>query len=87
MGTVQVNFFTPELKIKQILPCLTFLVIYQNFLFIFQFGIWTLFVTWVLLLVLAGRKLFIYHERENLIVSMSRDRRRYAAHGYNNLDK
>lgn len=52
-----------------------------------QFGIWTLFVTWVLLLVLAGRKLFIYHERENLIVSMSRDRRRYAAHGYNNLDK
>ncbi|XP_053205914.1 transmembrane protein 179-like [Panonychus citri] len=51
-----------------------------------QFGIWTLFVSWVLLLVLAGRKLSIYHERENLIISMSRDRQRYASQGYNNLD-
>ncbi|RWS25533.1 transmembrane protein 179-like protein [Leptotrombidium deliense] len=46
-----------------------------------QFGIWTLLVSWVLLLVLAGRKLFIYHERENIIVSMARERQRYLSSG------
>ncbi|RWS07455.1 transmembrane protein 179-like protein [Dinothrombium tinctorium] len=46
-----------------------------------QFGIWTLLVCWVLLLVLAGRKLFIYHERENIIISMARERQRYLANG------
>ena len=43
-----------------------------------QFGIWTSLVAWVLLLVLASRKLFVYHERENIIVSMARERQRYA---------
>ncbi|XP_074600982.1 transmembrane protein 179 [Brevipalpus obovatus] len=52
-----------------------------------QFGIWACFVTWVLLLVLSSRKLFIHHERENLIVSMSRERHRYASRGYNDLNQ
>jgi len=41
-----------------------------------QFGIWTALVCWVLLLVLAARKLFVYHERENMIISMARERQR-----------
>jgi len=47
-----------------------------------QFGIWMLLVGWVLLLVLAARKLFVYHERENIIVSMARSRQQYTAPDY-----
>ena len=39
-------------------------------------------VSWSLLVVLAGRKLFVYHERENIIVSMARERQRYTNSGY-----
>jgi hypothetical protein len=41
-----------------------------------------LLVGWVLLLVLAARKLFVYHERENIIVSMARSRQQYTAPDY-----
>ncbi|UYV80456.1 hypothetical protein LAZ67_19000220 [Cordylochernes scorpioides] len=41
-----------------------------------QFGIWGSFVTWVFLSVLACWKLAQYHERERIIVSMARERRR-----------
>ena len=47
-----------------------------------QFGVWTCFVSWVMLLVLAARKLFVYHERENIIVSMARERSRYQGPPY-----
>ena len=50
------------------------------------FGVWTCFVSWVMLLVLAARKLFVYHERENIIVSMARERSRYPAPSYEGLD-
>jgi hypothetical protein len=52
-----------------------------------QFGIWTSLVSWVLLLVLAARKLFVYHERENIIVSMARERQRYAGTGYHDVNE
>jgi len=41
------------------------------------FGIWTLFVVSFLQLMLSTKKVFIYHEQENLIVSMARERMRY----------
>lgn len=50
-----------------------------------QFGIWTCLVSWVMLLVLAARKLFVYHERENIIVSMARERSRYAGPSYDSV--
>jgi len=50
-----------------------------------QFGIWSLMVCWVLSLVLASRKLFVYHERENMIVSMARERQRHLGSDYTRL--
>jgi hypothetical protein len=50
-----------------------------------QFGIWTCLVTWVMLLVLAARKLFVYHERENIIVSMARERSRFSGPSYDSV--
>lgn len=47
-----------------------------------QFGIWTCLVSWVMLLVLSARKVFVYHERENIIVSMARERSRYPGPSY-----
>lgn len=41
-----------------------------------QFGAWVAFVCWVLLTVLATRKLCRYHEQENMRVSMLRERQR-----------
>ncbi|CAG2159588.1 unnamed protein product [Oppiella nova] len=51
-----------------------------------QFGIWSLLVCWVLTLVLASRKLFVYHERENMIVSMARERHRHIGSDYTRLE-
>ncbi|XP_018495896.1 transmembrane protein 179 [Galendromus occidentalis] len=39
-----------------------------------QFAQWTCWVCWILQSVLSIRKLCIYHERENIIVSMARER-------------
>ncbi|CAG2107379.1 unnamed protein product, partial [Medioppia subpectinata] len=50
-----------------------------------QFGIWFLLVCWVFSLVLASRKLFIYHERENMIVSMTRERQRHIGNDYTHI--
>ncbi|XP_054154283.1 transmembrane protein 179-like [Oppia nitens] len=47
-----------------------------------QFGIWTLLVCWVLAVVLATRKVMIYHEKENMIVSMTRERQRHIGSDY-----
>lgn len=51
-----------------------------------QFGVWTSLVAWVTLLVLAARKLFVYHERENIIVTMARERSRYSGRSYNSVE-
>ncbi|XP_064490048.1 transmembrane protein 179-like [Ornithodoros turicata] len=40
-----------------------------------QFGAWSSWVCWVLQAVLCTRKLCVYHERENIIISMARERR------------
>ncbi|EEC20529.1 transmembrane protein, putative [Ixodes scapularis] len=40
-----------------------------------QFGAWSSWVCWVLQAVLCTRKLCLYHERENLMISMARERR------------
>ncbi|KAH8031002.1 hypothetical protein HPB51_012470 [Rhipicephalus microplus] len=40
-----------------------------------SFGAWSSLVCWVLQAVLCARKLCLYHERENLMISMARERR------------
>lgn len=47
-----------------------------------QFAIWTALVFWVMLFVLSARKVFVFHERENIIISMARERNRYAGPSY-----
>ncbi len=42
-----------------------------------QFGIWTLFVVAVLQLMLSTKRALLYHEQENLVVSMARERQRF----------
>ena len=51
-----------------------------------QFAIWTGLVFWVVLFVLAARKVFVFHERENIIISMARERMRYAGPSYDSYD-
>jgi hypothetical protein len=51
-----------------------------------QFAIWTALVFWVVLFVLAARKVFVFHERENIIISMARERMRYAGPSYDSYD-
>lgn len=43
-----------------------------------QFGIWTSLVLNVFLLALASRKVFVFHERANIAVSMAKERLRYS---------
>jgi len=47
-----------------------------------QFAIWTSLVFWVMIFVLSSRKVFVFHERENIIISMARERMRYAGPSY-----
>ncbi|OTF80770.1 hypothetical protein BLA29_012481 [Euroglyphus maynei] len=55
-------------------------IVAKNFSYqlgIIQFGIWALLVCVCLQLMLSMRKVFLYHERLNLIAGMSSERRRH----------
>lgn len=47
-----------------------------------QFGIWTSLVFWVTLFLLSARKVFVLHEKENIIIAMARERLRYDTPSY-----
>lgn len=42
-----------------------------------QFGIWTLFTVAVLQFMFSTKRALLYHEQENLVVSMARERQRF----------
>lgn len=42
-----------------------------------QFSVWSALVVWVFILTIAGRLLFVAHERANIRMSMARERSRY----------
>ena len=80
-STIVAKNFSYQLGIVQVCCFFSFIlkiITYKPFVFkTIQFGTWALLVCVCLQLMLSMRKVFLYHERLNLIAGMSSERRRH----------
>lgn len=78
-STIVAKNFSYQLGIVQV-SLSKFIMKILKIFFKIQFGIWALLVCACLQLMLSMRKVFLYHERLNLIAGMSSERRRHHHH-------